>query len=208
MNKNRRKTALILTAVLAIVGIAASTTLVMARIEGAKPLAAHAVESVLPVETTKITRQFGFTMHRAFSGRVQARRESALGFEIAGRLDQVRVEAGQTVTAGDELAALDTARLQARRTELEAALAEAEARLALARATLRRNRGVVDAGAISRQALDEAQQAEHAAKAGVDLAAQRISSLEVELAKSRLYAPFSGTIVARMADRGSCAQHR
>ena len=202
MNKQRRKTILTTIAALAVVGIAASTGLVLARVQNPTIAVAAPVAWVLPVETTQIRPQTGFAMRRAFSGRVQPRRDSVLGFEMAGRLDRVLVEEGQTVDAGSELAILDTARLDARRIELEAELAEAEARLALARTTLHRNRGIVGKGGVSRQALDEAEEARRAAGAGVDLAHQRIRSLEVELAKSRLRAPFSGTIVARTADEG------
>ncbi len=156
----------------------------------------------LVVHTMAIQSQPGFDVRRLFSGRVQARRDSLLGFEQSGALAIVHVREGKVVQRGELLAELDTERLQAQRAELTAALAEAEANLALAEATLKRTEGVLQSGGVSRQGLDEARQGRRAARAAVDLARRRIGSVDVEFAKTQLAAPFEGTIVARLADEG------
>ncbi len=156
----------------------------------------------LPVETDAIIPQDSFAMQRTFSGRVQAKRQTALGFELAGRLAEVFVDEGDVVEAGRLLAQLDTARLQASRAELIAARAEAEARLALADVTLQRTRGVVDRGGVSRQDLDEAREALRAASATLALADQRIATIDIELGKTRLIAPFNATVIRRDSDEG------
>ncbi len=177
-----------------------SAGLVVARVKPAKPLSN--IPSALPVETMAIKLQDSFVMQRVFSGRVQARRESALGFESAGRLERVLVDEGTTVEQGELIAERDTERLQAKRAELDAARAETEAKLALASATLERMRGIVEQGGVSRQGLDEANEGQRAAAAAARLAGQRIASVDVELDQARLYAPYSGTVVARLADEG------
>lgn len=169
---------------------------------GPAAAARQAAPTALPVETLRIRLQDSYQARTLFTGRVQARRESALGFETAGRLAEVRVREGDRVETGDLLATLDTERLLARRAEQVAALAEAEARLALASATLERLRGVVESGGVSRQGLDEAREGRRTASAAVELARQRVAGIDVELAKSRLLAPFDGTLVERMADEG------
>jgi RND family efflux transporter MFP subunit len=156
----------------------------------------------LAVETRLITPQESFTLQRTFTGRVQARRQSELGFELAGRLARVWVDEGATVEAGQLLAELDTERLAAQRNELLAARAEAEANLSLAKVTFERLRGIVDKGGVSRQHLDESREAQRAAEAALSLADQRITTIEIELGKSRLVAPFSATVIARIADEG------
>lgn len=156
----------------------------------------------LPVQTLAVTPQDSFPLQRAFSGRVQARRQSELGFELAGRIAQVFVDEGDVIETGQLLAELDTARLRARRAELIAAHAEAEARLALANATLKRMRGIVEQGGVSRQTLDEASEAQRTATAALMLADQRIATIDVELGKTRLLAPFAATVVARVVDEG------
>lgn len=156
----------------------------------------------MPVDARAIAFQEGYTLRQAFSGQVEARRVSTLGFEASGRLDRVRVDEGDRVEAGELLAELDTGRLQARRAELVAAQAETEARLALSTATLRRQRAVVEQGGVSRQGLDEARESQRMARAALRLAEQRIASVDVDLAKTRLVAPFAGTVTDRFADEG------
>jgi RND family efflux transporter MFP subunit len=158
--------------------------------------------AALAVETRAITPQEHFSLQRTFSGRVQARRQSELGFESAGRLARVWVDEGATVEAGQLLAELDTEWLAAQRNELLAARAEAEANLSLAKVTFKRLRGIVDKGGVSRQDLDESRETQRAAEAALSLADQRIKTIDIELAKSRLLAPFAATVIARIADEG------
>ncbi len=157
---------------------------------------------VLSVETRPVTLQKSFSVKQTFSGQVQPRRRSELGFESAGRLVQVCVDEGSQIETGQLLARLDTQRLTAQRNELLAAQAEAEANLALADVTLRRMRGIVDKGGVSRQGLDEARETQRAAKAALVLAQQRIATLDVELEKTRLIAPYTATVITRSADEG------
>jgi RND family efflux transporter MFP subunit len=158
--------------------------------------------TVLPVQTTAVRSQSAFELRRVFSGRVQARRDSLLGFDRAGLLAVVHVDEGAVVSRGKLLAEIDTERLSAQQAELQAQLAQAQANRALTRATLLRRQGVVEAGGVSRQTLDEAREDLRVAEANLDLVRRRLESLDVEFAKARLIAPFDGTIVARLADEG------
>ena len=156
----------------------------------------------LPVSSRSLQPQPSYTVQSRFVGRVEAARESAIGFELAGLLRAVLVDEGDTVTAGQVLARLDQARLQAQRRELQAGLAQAEAERALARITVQRLAGVVGAGGVSRQGLDEAREAHRAAQAAVVLARSRIETIEVDLSKTQLLAPFDGVVTQRLADEG------
>lgn len=161
---------------------------------------AHA--TVLPVVAQRIRLQKGYEVKRIFVGRVEAARRSAVGFELGGMLHTVWVDEGDVVSQGQRLARLDTTRLEARRQESIAALEEARANLALAQATFERFEGVVSAGGVSRQGLDEAQEAYRAAQAGVELARSRVATSNVDLAKSELQAPFAGVVIRRRMDEG------
>lgn len=161
-----------------------------------------AASPALAVSTLTTERVSGYALRRVLAGRVEPRRSSAVGFERAGRLEAVPLEEGDRVSAGQVVARLDSALLAARRKELQAALAEAEAKLALARSTLRRYRGSVDRGAVTRQALDEARAGERAAEASLELAQARLGAVDIELAKSALRAPFDAVVTRREADEG------
>ena len=158
--------------------------------------------AALGVGTLRVEPAPGFARRRVYTGRVEPFRDAELGFERAGLLRQVLVREGDPVRAGEVLARLDRALLEARRAELEAALRTAQADLSLARATLERYQGSVDQGAVTRQALDEAREGARSAAAGLELARARVASVDLDIAKSALRAPFNGTVTRRSADEG------
>lgn len=100
---------------------------------------------------------------RAYSGEVRARIETTLGFRIAGKIIERRVDAGMRVKAGEVLARLDPA---------DAALqaTQAEAQRALAAADLARYRDLKAKNYISASALDARETAFKAADAQAALA--------------------------------------
>ena len=156
----------------------------------------------LAVRTLTVEPASGYHLRRVYSGRVEPLRESDLGLERGGLVESVLVREGEAVSKGQALARLDTGLLRAQRAELTAALGQAEADLSLAEATLVRYRGSVDQGAVTRQALDETREGARAASAAVNLARARIDSVELEISKAGLRAPFAGIVTRRLADEG------
>ena len=137
------------------------------------------------------------------SGTVEAT-DADLGFQIAGRVQEIAIDEGDAVTEGTELARLDTreldAALEGARAQLEAAearlvelergarpqevvTAEAAVRAAATRAEearTERDRATTlfDGGAISRQALDRAESAFQVAAAALDQAEEQLALVE------------------------------
>ncbi|RMB12030.1 efflux RND transporter periplasmic adaptor subunit [Eilatimonas milleporae] len=157
----------------------------------------------LPVRTVTVELAPGYYARRSFTGRAIAARTSPMSFELAGTLARVHVDQGDRVKGGDLLAELDTARLHARLAEVRAERDEAAANLALAERTLNRVRETHARGHASAQRLDEAEANATALKARLGRLAATIGALDVDLEKSRIRAPFDGTITARMADEGT-----
>lgn len=157
-----------------------------------------------PIKVTTVTaeRATGYEAVSSYTGRVEAAMSSRAGFEIGGLLANVAVEEGDSIRRGTVLAELDIARLDARRVEADAALGQVRAELTLARATLLRTRDAFDYKGVSRQQLDEAEQGVSALEAAEALAAARLRSIEVDLDKAELTAPFDGVVVRRHADPG------
>ena len=148
-----------------------------------------------------VPRSNGATI--AASGTVEAT-EADLGFQIPGRIEQLHVDEGDNVAAGDELAALDGAEVQAqlraakagataaraRLHELErgfreeeiaqgrAALRAAERRLENARQDADRGTRLYEGGAISRQQDDNLQTALTLAQSERESAEERVRILE------------------------------
>jgi RND family efflux transporter MFP subunit len=195
------------TLILAGLGLAvALPAALLVTVRGSADQAAPAVAPTAPdslgVRTLRVEPAAGFGRRRVYTGRVEPFRHAGLGFERAGLLQKVLVREGDRVRAGQVLARLDTALLEARGAELQAALRAAEADLSLARATLERYQGSVDGGAVTRQALDEAREGARSALAGLELARARIASVDLDIARSALRAPFDGVVARRSADEG------
>ncbi len=155
------------------------------------------------VATIPAAADAGYRASSSYTGRIEARLDSQLGFEIGGLLDAVLVDEGTAVEAGAALARLDTARLDASRAEARAALDQVQAELDLAQATYARTEEAFGYKGVSQQALDETRQQVEALRAGVGVARARLERIEVDIAKATLEAPFAGTIVRRDADPGA-----
>jgi len=156
------------------------------------------------------------------SGTVEAT-DAQLGFEAAGRIDTILVHEGDRVRAGQELARLDQAELNARRQQAAAQLAAAQAtltelergnrtqdvqqgrdavaaanqRLADAQRDLDRTRRLFDGGAVSREALDKAQLAFDVAQSQHDQAAQALQLLEIGPRPERIEAQRAAVAAAQ-----------
>ena len=160
-------------------------------------------ERILPVEVSAVEWATGFEVADRFLGRVEVARASDLGFELSGTLIRVLVEEGETVSKGQVLASLDTDRLEAREAELEALVDQVEAARELAEKTWDRTRRLVEKQAASQQELDNATERKKRANAGLRQARAQLEAIRVDLAKSKLVAPFDGAIGARYADEGA-----
>ncbi|MEO1082662.1 MAG: efflux RND transporter periplasmic adaptor subunit [Acidobacteriota bacterium] len=163
---------------------------------------ADAVAEPSPVNVVVARLDAGYDVERSFTGRVEAKRSSHLGFELGGRLTAVTVEEGDSVQRGQVLARLDTDRLEARRRSAAAQLEQATAEATLAELTRGRVREARALDAVSPQDLDEAELGLQASRAARLRAQAVLEEIEVELAKSRLTAPFDAIVAGRMADEG------
>jgi RND family efflux transporter MFP subunit len=141
----------------------------------------------------------------SFAGLVAARRESSLGFERGGRIDQINVDIGAQVEAGDVLAILDTRAVAAQIAAADAQTAEAAAQTALAAETEDRQAQLLARGHISQQRFDEVVTTTRAARARQNAAAAAADALRVQLDLSIVTAPFDGVITMRTSDEGSIA---
>ena len=88
-----------------------------------------AAPRVLAVQTISVEPVSAYRVAREYTGAIVARRTSQLGFESAGKLAQIYVDEGDSVTAGTALAALDTEHLETHRRQLVARRAQAAAKL-------------------------------------------------------------------------------
>jgi RND family efflux transporter MFP subunit len=182
--------------------VAVSAILAGCQVGNSAPTAAQE-RSALLVDVDAATPATEYTVEREFIGRVEPTRQSQVGFELAGELQQALVDEGDTVTSGEVLARLDTARLQARLAEVQAAVDQAVSASEFADRTHERRQEAAVSGGISEQAVDAALDAANSARAALAAAKARLNSVEVDLAKSNLTAPYDAVVIARNTDEGN-----
>ena len=160
-----------------------------------------AVERIRAIKTHTVEEsQAGFI--RRFSGVVEAADKSSISFEVPGNVREVRVNVGDRVSKGQELAVLDTRTYKLNVEAAEADLGRANVELADKRTDLDRLRRIAqqDPGAISQGALDRAEAAYDSASKNVQFATSQPSLANRDLAKTVLRAPFDGVVADRFVD--------
>ncbi|WP_336365759.1 efflux RND transporter periplasmic adaptor subunit [Marinobacter sp. C2H3] len=121
-------------------------------------------------------------------GSVEAINGVEVANEVAGVIESINFESGDTVKKGDVLvrlnADIDEAALRTRRAEAQ-----------LAQQEFKRVSDLLPKRAVSQSQYDEA-------KANLDAAKARVSEAEATLSKKVIRAPFDGTLGIRMVDQG------
>jgi RND family efflux transporter MFP subunit len=139
---------------------------------------------------------------RTFTGIVEARVKSDLGFRVGGKIQERSVNVGQRVQKGQILMRLDSVDLNLSVAAQQASVEAARAKYTQARADEARFAALVKSGAVSRQEYDSALAARDSAKAQWEAAeAQaRVSRNSSEYAV--LLADADGVIVRTLSEPG------
>ena len=157
----------------------------------------------LPVEVVIAEHQPFYTVRRAFSGRVEARRASDLGFERNGLVVELLADEGDRVAVGDALARLDDRTLVIDRQRIAAQIDEVSARLELARLTLARREALFQRGHSPEQTRDDIRFEATALAAQLAQLEASLAGIDIELSKTELRAPFDAIVTDRMVDEGT-----
>ncbi len=158
---------------------------------------------LLPVAVEEIERTNSYLVREFYTGRVEARQTVDLAFERPGKLAAVYVDEGDLVKQGAIIALLDTALLEASRDQTAASVARISAQLDLAKLTEARQKGLFEQGHSSEQRYDEARLNRQALKAQLLEMQAALKTIEINIKKSTLTAPFDAQVGARSADTGS-----
>src|SRR5215467_9549743 len=110
------------------------------------PGAAGQVETVVPSPIVETYRA---------SGTVRARYTAAIAAKIAANILEIRVQAGDRVTAGQTLVVLDRANLEANLRRAEAACAEAESAIAEAENVITASNANLDLARVTHKRFED-----------------------------------------------------
>ncbi len=157
------------------------------------------------VSATTISPQSSLTVTRRFQGQVEAAQSVSLAFQQAGEIEQLLVDEGDTVQAGQVIAQLDTRILDAERQRLQASRRAIEAQVELAELTTQRQSELRDRGFASEQTLDTARLTLADLEARIAEIDASMTRIDVQLSQTQLVAPFDGTVASRLVDDGTVA---
>jgi RND family efflux transporter MFP subunit len=143
--------------------------------------------------------------HLNAAGVVEPLAEATLSTKLMGAITAVLVQEGDVVTSGQPLLRIDARDLNAQRARVDAGEAEAQAVLHEAELHMGRMRALYEDDAAPRAQLDAAETGYNRALAGVAAARAGAAELAAVSSYAEVRAPFAGTIVLRMVDRGSFA---
>ena len=169
----------------------------------AAPLATPAAKAALTVALIQ-PKSSTLTVQLAANGSVAAWQEASIGAETGGlRVTELHASVGDQVKRGQLLASFAAESVKADVAVVRAAVAEAQANAAEAAANADRARAVQGSGALSAQQVNQYITQEATAKARVASAQAQLDSQLLRLNNTRLLAPDSGLISARLASVGS-----
>jgi RND family efflux transporter MFP subunit len=157
----------------------------------------------LVVDTRRVDLRDAYTVKERFVGLLEPARQTRLSFERPGLVTEVLFDEGDQVSDGDVVAKLDPSKLRSERRGLEARLQELEAQFNLASVTLSRQSALKAKGWQSEQKYDEARFNAAQLSSAIRRLKASIESIDIDIAKSELKAPYSGTVAARSIDEGS-----
>lgn len=125
-----------------------------------------------------------------------------VGTQVSGTVTRLRANYNDRVAEGQVLAELDDSMLRAQAEQSAAGVRVARANLDLAVANETRQRSLAERGFISRQGLDQALHATHAARAQHELAEAQLRKDRTNLGYAVIRSPVAGVVVDRQVDTG------
>jgi membrane fusion protein, multidrug efflux system len=134
------------------------------------------------------------SVRAAAVGTLEAENRAELRAEVEGVVAAIPVAEGAAVSRGQTLVRLDSRELAAQVAAAEAAVERSRAEAENFRARLERSRGLLAAGAISPQALDDLESGDQAARARTAEAEAHLGLARRGLEKAVVRAPFAGRV--------------
>ena len=137
-----------------------------------------------------------------YSGKIEARHTTNVGFRLLGRIVGRHVNLGDTVSKGQLLGTLDVAELMVAVRNAEAALAIAQAEEENAVSNYRRQAALLKKKAIAQAEYDQSKRAEEAAKSAVIQAKSALDKAHEVLGYAELRSDMEGVVTGVYAEIG------
>ena len=156
-------------------------------------------ERIRAIKTITVSEQATGKL-RDFSGVVEAADSSSISFEVAGNVQEVRVDVGDRIKKGQVLAALDPEPYELTVAEIKAELVKARDNVTKTEAEYNRQKRIFEQGAGAQRRVEVSEFNYKAAKSAVDFQVARLNNAKRDLNRTVLRAPFDGAIADRYID--------
>ena len=175
-------------------------------VAGAPAAAGNGTAKAALTVSTVMVKPVDLALNFSANGGVYAWQEAGVGAEVQGlRVNDVRVDVGQSVQRGQVLATFSADGVLADMAVARAGVAEAQANALEAQANADRARSLQNSGALSNQQIQQMLTVEQSARARLESAKAALDAQQVRLRHTQVLAPDSGTIVQRNIAVGAVA---
>jgi len=157
------------------------------------------VEVVRAIKTITVKEQAAEQI-RKLSGKVAAVDTSGLSFEVGGKVEVVNVDIGDRVKKDQELAVLDPEPYQLDVDAIQAELVKARDKVAQTKSEYQRQKRIFEQGAGAKRHVEVSQYNYKAARSAVNFQIARLDQAKRNLRKTKLIAPYDGTIAWRSVE--------
>jgi RND family efflux transporter MFP subunit len=154
------------------------------------------VEVVRSIKTITVSKQASEKIFK-FSGLVAAVDSSGLSFQVGGQVVSVEVDIGDRVTKDQVLAVLDPEPYQLDVDAIKAELVKARDNVAKSKSEYERQKRIFEQGAGAERFVEVSEYNYKAARSAVNYQIARLDQVNRNLRKTKLLAPYDGTIAWR-----------
>ena len=141
--------------------------------------------------------------YRTILGRLAEVNRATIASEVSGKLMKINVEEGTPVTAGMELAKIDTVWNDLAIQETKAQIAALKAKHDYETNELKRSQSLISSQAVSQSDLESTQATLEELRAQIDAQEALLKESEERVKRSIITAPFDGQVTQRFVDVGS-----
>jgi RND family efflux transporter MFP subunit len=154
------------------------------------------IEVVRSIKTLTVSKQASEKIFR-FSGVVAAVDSSGLSFQVGGQVETVNVDIGDRVTKDQVLAVLDPEPYQLDVDAIQAELIKAKDNVDKSKSEYERQKRIFEQGAGAERFVEVSEYNYKASRSAVNYQIARLDQVNRNLRKTKLLAPYDGTIAWR-----------
>ncbi len=152
------------------------------------------IEPVVRGLKTCLVEDVQQTTVRHYPSVLQPSSTTTLSFEVSGRLEEVKLDVGQRLNAGDVIAQIDPKTLQIQVDNAQAALEQAQSTARNAKEDYDRKAQLVDQGVVTKSEADQSKTNMETSQAQVVQASKQLENATQDLDKAVLTAPYGGIV--------------